>query len=211
MEKISHEGSIKPRDPSTTETFKGLVYVKIGRIGSRSEGPDYFLQTARGEFPLRYQDRHLWQPDYHLEFFNRRMVKVIGSLDDKLITVKAIEEIWTPVMPRPTQVNLAVGGFAKVGDIAIGFVEITEDSRCPTGAACPRAGQVTAALWVSRGESGPGPDAERFTLTVGEGDPGTKTVLGKCFTLLHVEPYPAVGIRIDPKQYAITLDVEDVV
>ena len=27
------------------ETFEGLVYVKHGRIGSKSEGPDYYLQT----------------------------------------------------------------------------------------------------------------------------------------------------------------------
>jgi hypothetical protein len=27
------------------ETLKGLVYIKQGRIGTRSEGPDYYLQT----------------------------------------------------------------------------------------------------------------------------------------------------------------------
>ena len=26
-------------------TFKGLVYIKNGRIGTKSEGPDYYLQT----------------------------------------------------------------------------------------------------------------------------------------------------------------------
>ena len=26
------------------ETFDGLVYIKNGRIGSKSEGPDYYLQ-----------------------------------------------------------------------------------------------------------------------------------------------------------------------
>lgn len=85
---------------SAEQTFKGLVYVKIGRIGFKSEGPDYYLQTAQGEFPLHYQQRNLWQPDYHLEFFNRRMVAVTGTMNDKIITVKTIEEIWAPLMPR---------------------------------------------------------------------------------------------------------------
>jgi hypothetical protein len=195
----------------TTETFKGLVYVKIGRIGTRSEGPDYYLQTARGEFLLRYQERNLWQPDYHLEFFQRRMVEVSGTLDDKLITVTAIAEILAPSLPRdPVQVKLAAGAAMKVDDITVGFVEVSEDSRCPTGAVCVWAGLAVAGLWAARGASptGPGPDAERFTLTTGNAELGTKAVLGKRVTLLQVEPHPAVGVQIDPKQYVITLAIE---
>ena len=47
-------------------TFKGLVYVKHGRVGSKSEGPDYYLQTCDGEYLLKYVDRCLWKPDYLL-------------------------------------------------------------------------------------------------------------------------------------------------
>ncbi len=56
------------------DTFKGLLYVKFGRVGSRSEGPDYYLQTKKGDYDLLYQKRNLWEPDYHLEFYCRRMV-----------------------------------------------------------------------------------------------------------------------------------------
>lgn len=192
-----------------TETFKGLVYVKHGRIGTRSEGPDYYLQTARGDFVLRYHQRNLWDPDYHLEFFDRRMVAVTGTLDNKLITVKAIEEILSPLLPQDArQMKLAVGDSVTIDEVTFGFDEITEDSRCPTGTVCIWEGQVTAALWVYRA-SGHATEAERFSLTLraGHPDPATRTVLSKRFTLLAVEPYPAAGVRIDPKQYVITLSL----
>src|SRR5690349_21569268 len=112
------------RDPSSTETFRGLVYVKIGRIGSRSEGPDYFLQTAKAELPLKYEKRNPWMPDYHLEFFNRRMVKVTGSFEDKIFVVKTIDEIVSPGLPRPTRVELAGGASSRVNDLAFGLSEI---------------------------------------------------------------------------------------
>lgn len=32
------------------ETFDGLVYIKNRRIGSKSEGPDYYLQTWDREY-----------------------------------------------------------------------------------------------------------------------------------------------------------------
>jgi hypothetical protein len=41
-------------------TFKGLVYIKHGRIGTKSEGPDYYLQTFNMEYLLKYADKDLW-------------------------------------------------------------------------------------------------------------------------------------------------------
>lgn len=194
------------RDPMTMETFRGLIYVKIGRIGSRSEGPDYFLQTAKAELLLRYEKRNLWMPDYHLEFFNRRMVKVTGWFEDRIFVVKTIDEILSPGLPQPTRVELAVGASTQVNDVTIGLSEI-RDSRCPTGAVCIRAGEAIAALWASRG---PAERAERFELTLeaGRRELATKQVLGARFTLTAVEPYPTIEKLPDPKQQTIQLEVE---
>jgi hypothetical protein len=90
------------------ETFKGLVYVKHGRIGSKSEGPDYYLQTWDKEFLLKYADRNLWEPDYYLEFFCRKLVEVNGILRQEMtenrnisvITVTSIQEISGSYIPR---------------------------------------------------------------------------------------------------------------
>jgi|GEM_PF-1150127 len=84
------------------ETLKGLVYVKHGRIGSKSEGPDYYLQTYNNEYLLKYVDRYLWEPDYYLEFFCRKFVEVTGELksDTNTINVKNIKEICVSYMPK---------------------------------------------------------------------------------------------------------------
>lgn len=80
--------------------FRGLIYVKHGRVGSRSEGPDYHLQTAEGDYLLRWEDRFPWQPDYHLEHFCRRMVEVRGALADHVLQVETLHEILSPRIPR---------------------------------------------------------------------------------------------------------------
>lgn len=195
------------REPKAVETFQGLVYVKIGRIGSKSEGPDYFLQTAKAELQLEYEQRTPWTPDYHLELFNRRMVRVTGSFEDSVFVVKTITEISSLGLPRLTRVELAVGASTQVGHVTIGLSEI-RDSRCPTGAVCIRAGEAIAALWASRGLT---EGAERFELTLEAGRPelATKQVLGARFTLTGVEPHPTVEQPPDPKQQTIQLEVED--
>ena len=50
------------------ETFKGLLYVKHGRVGTEREGPDYYVQTSIGDFLLQPPERNLWERNYHLEF-----------------------------------------------------------------------------------------------------------------------------------------------
>ncbi|WP_440955963.1 hypothetical protein ACSAZK_03125 [Methanosarcina sp. Mfa9] len=90
-------------------TFKGLVYVKHGRIGSKSEGPDYYLQTWDQEYLLKYADRNLWELDYYLEFFCRKFVDVDGKISKEIIGgkevyvlyVESITKISESYIPRP--------------------------------------------------------------------------------------------------------------
>jgi hypothetical protein len=212
MSNLSAENEVQPRGPQAIDTFKGLVYAKHGRVGTRSEGPDYYLQTTRGDFLLRYEQRNLWEPDYHLEYFDHRMVAVSGALNDKIITVKALEEILAPLLPpeKARRMKFTVGDSTTIDNVTFGFGGITEDSRCPTGTVCMWEGQAVAALWASCGASRLGPEVESFSLTLRAAQPdlATKTVLGMRFTLLAVEPYPDPAVRKDPKRYEITLQVE---
>lgn len=80
-------------------SYKGLVFVKHGRVGTRSEGPDYYLQTAKEDLILVYKDRHPWEPDYQLEFFGREMVEVHGKLDGRTLKVESIQKIVSPNLP----------------------------------------------------------------------------------------------------------------
>lgn len=112
------------------DTFKGLVYVKHGRVGTRSEGPDYYLQTARrGELRLEYHPRHPWEADYQLEFYGRRMVEVTGELDAStkgLLHVERIVEILSALIPHehPPEIQYDMQREVLVlsADVSGGFV-----------------------------------------------------------------------------------------
>lgn len=84
------------------ETFEGLVYVKYGRIGSKSEGPDYYLQTWDREYLLKHGDRGPWELDYYLEFFCRKFVEVTGELEKEtnIIKVAMSKEICVENIPK---------------------------------------------------------------------------------------------------------------
>ncbi|HII00707.1 TPA: hypothetical protein HA351_03315 [Methanosarcinaceae archaeon] len=84
------------------ETFEGLVYVKHGQIGSKSEGPEYYLQTWDREYLLEYGDRGPWELDYYLEFFCRKFVEVTGELGNEPNTVKVtkVTEICVEHIPK---------------------------------------------------------------------------------------------------------------
>ncbi|MCX6677440.1 MAG: hypothetical protein NTU95_05785 [Methanothrix sp.] len=79
--------------------FSGLVFVKQGRVGSRSEGPDYYLQTKKHEYVLSYKRGSLFEPDPFLESFCGKMVEVIGTQDGNEIKVSSIIKISQPSIP----------------------------------------------------------------------------------------------------------------
>ncbi|MEM6106580.1 protease inhibitor I42 family protein [Mycobacterium sp. 050272] len=74
--------------------FEGFLYVKLGRVGTKSEGPDYWLQTRDGEYLLHFHERELFKPDFELEFYNRHVVELEGELEKpNLIRVDALPPI----------------------------------------------------------------------------------------------------------------------
>ena len=84
------------------DTFRGLLYVKHGRIGTRSEGPDYHLQTAKADYILQLNERELWKCDYELEFHCRRIVVVTGKMIDKTaIQVSEIRDTGETLIGSP--------------------------------------------------------------------------------------------------------------
>lgn len=80
-------------------TCRGLMFVKQGRIGTRSEGPDYYLQTKDHEYKLaRKTEEHVFRPDYYLEFFNRKWVEIDAELQQDELVVKGIHETCAGMM-----------------------------------------------------------------------------------------------------------------
>lgn len=75
--------------------FKGILYVKHGRMGTRSEGPDYYLQTRKMDYLLQFGARQPFEPDYELEFYARKIVEIEGELGagGMILKVNGIKQI----------------------------------------------------------------------------------------------------------------------
>lgn len=101
--------------------------------------------------------------------------------------------------------TLAPGDIVRVADsdIYLGFVSVVNESRCPTGVNCIRAGDVTVKL-------ASGKDAARaFELKLDAGQKGpNKRQMGRHTIELHaVTPYPSADGAIEPDEYRVTLRV----
>ncbi len=72
-------------------TIKGLVYVKHGAVGSKSEGPEYHLQSSKSDYRMVLHQRNPWEPDFELEYYSRRIVVVTAEqVEPGLIKVQNI-------------------------------------------------------------------------------------------------------------------------
>lgn len=195
--------------------FKGLVYVKHGRVGSRSEGPDYYLQTVDGDYLLQYQSRLLWQPDYQLEFYCRRMVEVTGVLQGpRVIDVRSIAEILAPTLPvsRPPNslelgesASVTVGSLVQYPGMTLTVLSVLEDSRCPFGRVCIWEGNARVSLQIE--PEGGSPLQFELTLHGGQPELAETTLAGFRIKLLQLEPVrqPAAD-ELSPK-YTVTVVV----
>ena len=80
--------------------LEGFLFSKLGRIGSKSEGPDYFLQQFdRSErpvvekvIPIR-KEAHLFEEDPVLQKYIAMEVAIRGRIEDGRITCKEIHPV----------------------------------------------------------------------------------------------------------------------
>ncbi len=89
--------------------------------------------------------------------------------------------------------------------IAINFVKVVQDSRCPSDVTCVWQGEVTILVNITNSKK----IAGSFNLTsrAGEDDLGAKTFDRYRIKLLQVEPYPISAKKIEPIDYTATLIV----
>lgn len=78
------------------EEYHGYLFAKLARIGSKSEGPEYFLQQWDGQgnttdTHIKKQD-NLWQIDAKLHKFLARKVTILGTLKEKTIEYEEIKD-----------------------------------------------------------------------------------------------------------------------
>jgi len=82
--------------------FEGFVYSKLHALGTKSEGPTYYLQTypENIDYILKYQDVPIFEDDKQLHKFLALKVAVKGQITidvPQCIQVKMIKPIngWT--------------------------------------------------------------------------------------------------------------------
>lgn len=101
--------------------------------------------------------------------------------------------------------------YLEQADLNFRFVNVTEDSRCPSDVQCVWAGQVSILVETIRASSGD--VVGDFTLTVvagggaGFNDSSTASVEGYVVKLASVEPYPVSTKTIQLSEYIATLIV----
>ncbi len=103
-----------------------------------------------------------------------------------------------PVVAAGVDFVLKVGEKARVGNRGplVSFTGVPEDSRCPTDAACIRAGEAVVVLGIA---------GTIVRVTVPREGSATATVAGYNVTVSNVSPLPSLTRSIDPRQYRATL------
>jgi hypothetical protein len=96
----------------------------------------------------------------------------------------------------------------KSENIAVKFLEVTGDSRCPSDVVCVWAGQVSVMVNVAKN----GENLGDITLTLGVSNPelAIKNVGGYYIKVTAVNPYPISTHKIEQSEYIATLVVSKI-
>lgn len=90
-------------------------------------------------------------------------------------------------------------------NLAVKFVDVAEDSRCPVGVECIWQGQVKIDLEIQRQDENP--DTIQLTGLAGEPEQAEKAVGDLYIRLTKVEPQPMKGSILTIFDYRITLTI----
>lgn len=102
------------------------------------------------------------------------------------------------------QVEIAMGQTRTFDEerLAVGFGRVMEDSRCPTGAQCVRAGNARVGLVLQeRGEA-----TRIVELNTAEGQRRVSHE-GYVIEVVDLQPLPAAGATPDPERYVVRLRI----
>ncbi|HEV8404318.1 MAG TPA: hypothetical protein VGQ13_00260 [Nitrososphaera sp.] len=109
-------------------------------------------------------------------------------------------------MGQPFSLALNQTASMESADIAVRFVDVTEDSRCPSDVVCIWEGRVSILVDLMQISSGSG--IAQFTLSLGGGQVSTGSFGNYSIRLLDVQPYPVSTKEISPSDYVATLVVD---
>ena len=111
------------------------------------------------------------------------------------------EAVITTSLDSPFQLKINQIAFIESENLKIKFLNITEDSRCPSGVVCFWEGQATVVVNILRNNQNIGD----FSLTsrAAHKDLAVKNFDGYSIELMKVEPYPKATQKIEFSDYTI--------
>jgi hypothetical protein len=112
----------------------------------------------------------------------------------------------TAALSRPFNLAVNQTAYIESADLAVKFVKVTEDSRCPSDVVCVWEGRVSILVDLMQVSSGSG--IGQFTLSLGGGQVSTGSFGNYSIRLLDVQPYPVSTVEISPSDYVTTLVID---
>lgn len=117
------------------------------------------------------------------------------------------QEHIVTTLDTPFQLHIDQSAFIEREDLRITFLDVTEDSRCPSTVTCIWAGEVTVVVSIFKNDQSLG----TINLTIEPFDDlAVKNVGDYSVKLLKVEPYPEDLTEIDLSDYRATFVVSKV-
>lgn len=103
----------------------------------------------------------------------------------------------------PFELKINQAGLIESENLRVEFVNVTEDSRCPSDVVCVWQGQATAFFEATLGND----DVYTFELTTGD---STKSIGQYSVALDSLQPYPKSTEKIEPSDYVAEITVKKI-
>ncbi len=103
----------------------------------------------------------------------------------------------------PFSLKMDQAALLESENLKIKFLNVTDDSRCPSDVVCVWAGQVSVSFNIQKGGKNPG----FFSMTSAGGQDTEISFEGYSIKLVRVEPYPKSSQQILPSDYAVVLAI----
>jgi hypothetical protein len=118
------------------------------------------------------------------------------------ITGCGSDSVVGPTVPLNQTFTLAVGEMATIDRtrLAVQFVGVTGDSRCPADVVCVQGGDATVHVRVIEGGA-----SRAYELHTGDSSRAFVVHAGIRFELVSLQPYPFRGRPVAPAEYRTTL------
>lgn len=167
-------------------------YIKIG-VGELKDGVDSKEQVWQIPIPR--------EPLLLTEIFAKGFDEkgnLVGKVSLAIVGASDIyRELW---LEAPQQsLFLKVGESGTMGELTIKILKVVSDSRCATDVVCIQAGNVVIEVEVMKG-------TKKDKLTLASDEDG-KPYDGYFLQILDVLPEPKSTVKIDEKDYIITISV----